>query len=106
MMDECSLSISFLNVLLVGIAVDAEDFIVVLPLALLQLDLGLLQELPVFVVRPVRSVHVLGIPESVVELFKLHMILGPPVVGLQVVGVQLDRHVAIFHRLAPLFQLK
>ena len=43
MVDESAFSVGLLDLVLVGALVDAEDLVVVLPLALLQLKLGVLR---------------------------------------------------------------
>ena len=43
MVDECTFPVGLLDLVLVGALVDAEDLVVVLPLALLQLKLGVLR---------------------------------------------------------------
>ena len=46
MVDHGPLPVGLLDLLLVGVLVDRQDLVVVLPLGLLQLELGFLQQLP------------------------------------------------------------
>ena len=50
MMNQRPLAVSSLNLILGGSSFDPQDLVVVLALALLQLELGVLKELPVLVV--------------------------------------------------------
>lgn len=89
--------VGLFDFVLIGVPVHPEDLVVVLPLALLELLLGVAQELAVLKVSAVHPVDVLVVPDSFLEFLKLHVGLGPSQIGLDVGAVQAQGNVAILN---------
>ena len=102
---ERALPVGLLDLVLVGRLVDAEDLVVVLPLALLQLDLGPLELGAELVVALVHPVGLLVVADGLLVLFQLHVGLGAPEDGLDVAVVEVDGRGAVGHGVLELAQL-
>merc|ERR1719239_313880 len=105
MVNHSTLPVCLFDLLLICILVHSQDLVVVLPLRLLQLQLGLLQQVPVLLITPVALVHFLIIPNSLIILLRLHITLGPSQESLSVAGVQLKSFIAICYAFSGALQL-
>merc|ERR1719234_200222 len=105
MVNHSTLPVCFFDLLLIRILVHSQDLIVVLPLRLLQLQLGLLQQVPVLLRLHITLVHFLVIPNSLIILLRLHITLGPSQESLSVAWVQFKGFVAISYAFSGALQL-
>ena len=106
MVNECPLPVGLLDLVLICALAYAEDLVVVLPFALLELQLGVLEEPPVLPVGLVHSVRLLVVPHSLLIILQLHVGLGAPQQGLHVSVIQLKGCRAVRNGLFQFVQLK